>query len=299
MTRRDGEALIEGRAIPAAAYAWYAQGVFFKQQGRVAEARYCFDQARRQDPRSGAAWAALGSSYCTEDPEAAGRLFTRGLRRADEKAVLYVARGHCALSQGRLAEAVSDAEQALAHAPRWSDGSLLLAKALRQRGDEVAAQQVETALWLYLRKAPPRAVERPLVVQIDEALARGDLARAQTLAAGEVPAGELATRALALEESGLALEQARLVHAASPGDPAARIVLALLAPEELTGLDGASRLQPQPPSPLALCLFAQRLTVAVGQTTARAWLASWEALEAAAEWRTSSDPLLSTCAERL
>lgn len=192
--------------------------------------------------------------------QGANEAFARALELSPSYAPLYVERGKCALSRGQPEAAEKDARAALSLDPKDAEASLLLAKLLERsgRGAEAVAllhgyvtwRPQAAEVWQELREAAHRtgaraheglARERPLrssfspsehrrrepgeeaLSQIDRLIVRKDTesARAASLAAG-LSAGELAVRAAALGQWGLAQEQAAMVLAADPTDPDAR-----------------------------------------------------------------------------
>jgi tetratricopeptide (TPR) repeat protein len=304
---RDGEKE-RGREVPALGYAWYARGVSLRAAGRLDEARVAFDAARRADPASGAAWAALAESYCEEEPGHAEELFEQGLRRAAEAAPLHASRARCRLASGDAKGALPDARTALALDPRWPVGTELAADALEHLGEGEAALRLRAGYELFMALRSPGAPERseaaPRLAEsdlgrVDEALARRDLLEARAAALGVVSPGELAVRALLAERRVEAREQALLVAEADPRDPDARAVMTMLG--DVRGTAAAEPLDAgRWPSPLARCAVAEHLLRAVGPDASEAWLRACGGAEGErGAWLGSSDKLLAACAERL
>ncbi len=299
--RRWGATVQRERAVPQEGYGWYARAVFLEGQGHLELARQAYERARGADPRSGAAWAGLASTFCQQDPERARRLFQAGLRRSAERAPLYGARARCRLSWGKPTAALSDAQKALSLEPTWADASELTAEALEQLGRRDRAHVIRRALKLYQGGTPPPPrPRRPSISDVDRALRTGDLSRAQTLAAGQLLPGALAARALALQKPELARKQARLVSRAAPNNGSAFFVLAIISEApDLT--PGVKPLTP-PPTDLTICLFTQHLARYLGQPLAMHWLLKFTSEDSASllsQWRQASDPLLRRCAKTI
>jgi len=295
--RRNGDHVEVARSVPPRAYAWYARARYLHRLGEIDLAREAYLAVLDADPRSGAAYAGLGSTYCSSDRDLAERTFSRGLRRADERVPIHLEHGRCQLGWGEAKLAVASARQAFERDPSSPEASVLLVDALTAAGQTAEAARVARGHRLYARALPPPPPGAPSEVAIDRALVQGDFALAEALSLEVMPQSVLAARALALGRRGYAEELAALVTAASPDDATAWTVLALTrgGPVELEH-DHAG------PSPLATCLWAERLRSDVGLPSAAAYLKAASAAGTAAvprSWQEAGDALLEACSQRL
>jgi len=295
--RRRDQQIEVGRRVSGVAYAWYARARFLHRQGELVLAREAYREALDADPRSGAAYAGLGASYCETERTMASETFARGLRKADETLPIYLARGRCELLWGEPAQALVTAEQAFSLEPAAPETSALLVDALASTGRLAQAQRVERAQRMFAGLGKTTIEAEAGTAAVDSALRRGDLARAEALSLEVMPASHFAARALALGHVEYAAEQAALVFAAAPNDRTAWAVLLLTRP-------AATPPEPDgpPPDELALCLLGERVRTEAGLLAAEAYLRA--AGPASPEldlgdWRTADDPLLVHCANRL
>ena len=301
--RRQGQHVELGRRVSPTAYAWYARARYLHRLGQLELARAAYGAVLGEDPRSGSAFAGLGSSYCSSDPRKANETFSRGLRRAVETVPIYLARGRCELDWGQPELSVKSARLAFARDPSSPEASALLADALTEFGKPAEAARVRRGQKLFagLDEVAPAAPASPAAV--DLALARGDLALAETLALELMPRSTLAVRAFALGRWDFAREQASLVALAAPDDQAAWAVLALTRAEAPTPGDEAKRPpEGKAPDDLASCLWAEHLRAQAGALPAELFLdalALGDADSALQTWGLAGDPLLEACAGRL
>lgn len=229
------------------AYAWYGRGAHHEREGDFSSAARDYLAAIDHDPESGSAWAALGRVLCqTRDPEA-HKIFERGLKAAERKAPLYVARGSCRLLQAqgdkqRILAACADFSQAFRLEPHAPLHSAHYSDCMRQAGKFLEAERQERAARLFFGPSGGTSPE-PTQGDVDRALLAGDLEKAQDLALELMSPGALAARAVLLGQSRLAREQAELVLSASPGDvdaSAALLALGIDLPYSTDNLNGLS-----------------------------------------------------------
>src|SRR5690606_7700080 len=96
-----GSATEVGRKVSSLAYAWYARGVYHEGQGDWERAALAFEVAIHHDEKSGAAWASLGRVLCNSEPQRATEVFSRGLRKAQRIAPIYLEKNRCKLQHER------------------------------------------------------------------------------------------------------------------------------------------------------------------------------------------------------
>jgi hypothetical protein len=155
------------------------------------------------------------------------------------------------------------------------------ATTLLAAGDAAQARTLAVAVADAPRELAVRGPHDPIVARlaVDEALARGDRARALARATrGHVPLAELAARALLLDQRDVALAIATSVTSADPASSGAAMVK-LAIEGGGGGKGGPLRVPPalqspgdQPPELCALVL-ADRLAATAGADAARTWLA--------------------------
>src|SRR6478736_117854 len=282
--RRHGAHVERGRTVSPSAYAWYARARHFHRLGQLGLAREAYDAVLDSDPKSGAAWAGLASTYCEEDPERAEAAFEKGLARAAETLPLHLARGRCELGWGKTAPALSSARLAF------------LVEALAAVGQRDEATRVQRGQRLYARtqdQATPQSATR---TQVDRALSSGDFALAEALSLELMTRSTLSARALALGQREYAAAEAALVALAAPSDVRAWAVLSLTQGIRAEPPGGPGEL-----GELLTCLWAQELRTSVGTATAAAFLNAGgsDAASTLRAWRIEGDPLLAACAARL
>jgi tetratricopeptide (TPR) repeat protein len=308
---------IEGRYIGEDAYAAYLRAADAEAHGdRVAALQY-YEAAASSDTDSPEVWTRIGAVRCaasTEDPRAQ-RAFERALGSDPEYEPAWRELARCELARGHVAEASRASDRALLLDPDCVATSVLHAEITqRSRGDTDARHELEALVvrtagaieaWRALRELGERTRDKDLVLrataairarnptapeaanlstsarltEIDEALARGDLALARTLATrSHRLASELALRAAALGKVEIARTQAELVLGADPTDASSLIASAVAADLAKDEAGVARALVPfatssvTPPSRLAELLFAELLERRAGASAARAWL---------------------------
>jgi hypothetical protein len=296
--RRQGDRIERGRRVPPRAYAWYARARYLHRAGELELARDAYEAVLAEDPSSGAAFAGLGSTYCSDDEERAQATFSRGLRRAVESLPIYLARGRCELAWGQSSQALASARQAFARNPTSSEANALLVDALAASGAAEEAARVARGQKLYARQGESSPPVMATQAAVDLALAREDYALAESLSLELMSKSELSARAFALGKWDFAEEQAALISAAAPDDQQAWAVLALTRNDAMRGLpaDGAA------PGELISCLWTEHLRAAVGLIPSELFLIALGFGGATAtmqRWSIATDPLLSACAERL
>jgi len=294
--RRHGAHVERGRTVSPSAYAWYARARHFHRLGQLGLAREAYDAVLDSDPKSGAAWAGLASTYCEEDPERAEAAFEKGLARAAETLPLHLARGRCELGWGKTAPALSSARLAFLVDPASPEANALLVEALAAVGQRDEATRVQRGQRLYARtqdQATPQSATR---TQVDRALSSGDFALAEALSLELMTRSTLSARALALGQREYAAAEAALVALAAPSDVRAWAVLSLTQGIRAEPPGGPGEL-----GELLTCLWAQELRTSVGTAAAAAFLNAGgsDAASTLRAWRIEGDPLLAACAARL
>jgi len=294
VTRRNGDVTELGRKISPLAYAWYARGVYHEGQGETEHAAFAFQAALNHDEKSGATWAALGRVLCKSQQQSAMEVFSKGLRKAERIAPIYLERSRCQLeniltrrtkgtkrTRSKSEHPVCvDAKRALKLEPENVAMSRHMVECLSQMGELERAARYERAAALYLGQ--PMVVDpEPVLFDVDRALHQGDLSSARSYALDLIRPGELAVRAALWGKSELARDQAELVLAASPHDADALVTLIYLGdyPEEI----GVS----QELSAAGILLFTAVLRRIVSESAARTFVA-----QHAAELAESTDPLV-------
>lgn len=280
-----------GRVVPPEAYAAYAAGIEYEAAGQKVAARDSYDEARRLDPESGAAWAALGRVTCAEAPESALRTFADGLERAAERLPIWIARATCLTEHGELERALLDARMALGVAPAMPRLTELHANILERMGRTEEAAASRRALDFYLRGDSSQREVTSDVTSVDQALARGDFAAAERLSVGLLSSGELALRALTLGQTEHARALAALVLAAEPSNADAAVVLLVSGGAPRNTELAAETPAFGPLSPLGACLLEEY----VG---ARFSAARWHPEPTPETAELATDPLLASCRSR-
>lgn len=304
----DGRA-VSGRFISASAYAYYARGADAEAQGDLPDALRAYESALDEDD-SAEIWTRIGAVRCALLGRL-GDGVSEAWRRAEaldpELEPLWRERARCDLAGSQLAEALASAERALAFDPDDPGATLALASALDRlgRGPEALRSlrslalrgPIPAAAWRALhdlatrmgdvgaaeaaarhlgpKSGPPPAgacIDVPRnAADIDDALNRGEIARARHLALdAHLPLAELAVRAAALTHPTSARSLAELILAAEPRNGSARVALAAAA--DLSGdLDTLDRAiaaplpaDVSPPSPLARLVLAELLARRLG-----------------------------------
>jgi tetratricopeptide (TPR) repeat protein len=293
VTRRRGDVSEIGRRISPLAYAWYARGVYHEGQGEMERAAYAYSAAINHDEKSGASWAALGRVLCKIELPSATEVFSKGLRKAERTAPIYLERSRCQLeravnsSQGDkkprskgLHNLCVDAERALDLEPENPAVTRHLVDCFVHTGNLEKATRYERAASLYFGE-PFITETEPGIFEVDLALRQGDLRLARSLALDLVRPGELAARAALWGKNELARDQAELVLAASPHDADALVTLVYLGdfPAEL-GV-------PQELSAAGVLLFAAVLRRSVSESAARTFISEYASVLAE-----STDPLV-------
>lgn len=183
-------------------------------------------------------------------------------------------------------------------------------KRLAELGKAGRGTEVQADITLGTGAARPEGGEAAALVEVDAALAAGDLKAARKLSRrARLASAEIAVRAAANARVAAAREQAELVLGADPGDTSARVALAVAADlgKDAALLGRALEGIPErisPPSPLARLLFAEVLVRRVSAEAAGLWLGvSGGALEDQEPFRealkSGSDPLLQAVARRV
>jgi tetratricopeptide (TPR) repeat protein len=272
--RRAGNATSYGRSVPGEAYAWYVRGQYHERGGELGDAAYAYEQALKQDDRSGSAWGALLRVYCRKDEKAAWETLERGRARALEQLPLLVAASHCASEHGKKSEAIVYARAALALDPHSEIASRTIVSALRGAGDSGTADAAERAFKLFrgytLARTPELAQDhvfssvKEARARADQAILEGNIEGARRDSVGTLGDGELALRAALLGQVELAHVLAEHVLFLDPDDGEAALAWAFtLALEPASGEGLRSRGDPglkallrRPQSPLLLCAYA-------------------------------------------
>jgi tetratricopeptide (TPR) repeat protein len=292
----DGET-IEGRAIEPEAYAAYLRASVLEARGDAPGAVAEFERALDEDPESPEIVTRIARLLCAHggaSPEAAEEALAsfddalaldptyapawlglaecrerRGNRtgalEAAQLAAYYDSSSPAAtrtvarllFALGRADEAFTWLDALVTLLPKSREAEQALLDAAIERNDRARETRARRAL-----AALGTADRKARCVAFDEAIRRGDLAAARSLAVElSIRPSSLALLALDRSAPSLALEQARLVLAADPSDSDAWIA-ALAAADEL-GDDAAfsetMRLldpDPLPPSAHALEIFA-------------------------------------------
>lgn len=306
VTRVVSGEVYEGRFISPEAYASVAEGALLEAQGDFAHAERAYRRASELDPGSAELWTRLGALACRARRAGARADFARAEALDDSYAPLARERARCARAEGHAKEALALAERAFSLDPLDEDTNLLLAALHDALGDHARAEALLRGLvsrsprsragWRALGELAARRGDRITVreadarlrelesprgpataLEVDRALGAGDLVAARRAArSAGMSASGLALRAVELGHASLALEQARLVLGADPGDPDARVA-ALLASEltrdpagfieSLRGLTEARRAVGERAERLLGALLARR----IGPDAERAW----------------------------
>ena len=302
----DGQE-IDGRPVSETAYATYAYGALAEARGDLGLAERYYRAASEEDPESPEVWTRLGAVRCAQGLPSTDAVFARAADLDDEYAPLHQEIARCslakdperALSEARRAVALDPASDASTElvidalerlgrrdeARRWALARALVLptpagawERVRALSSDAAQALADDALTERLERrrkvglaAPCSALERDA---LDAALRADDLERAQSLAhACHLPAGRLATRAVALGAAGIGLRQAEQVLAADASNADAWVA-ALVARDLLHTSSTAAELEPPsaPPSPLASWLLVELIARRAGRDAARTWL---------------------------
>ncbi len=162
-----------GRYIHSFSYALYARGVHLEAQGHLREAEAAYLEAANHDPQSGSAWARIGAVRCLRgDEDAAVEAFAEGWRTDNDRTLLLLERGRCALRAEDFEAALRDGRAAVARSPRSIEASLLTIDALQGlRRDEEATR------WLDALAAFAPGARHVHAQRASHAQARGDVSR--------------------------------------------------------------------------------------------------------------------------
>lgn len=161
-----------GRYIHSFSYAWYARGVTLEAQGHLREAEAAYLEAVSHDPESGSAWARIGAVRCLRGDERADDAFEEGWRTENDRTLLLIERGRCALRTKDLEAALEDGLAAVARSPRSIEASLLIIDAL-----EGLRRDDEAARWLDALAAFTPGARQVHTRRVLQARARGDVSR--------------------------------------------------------------------------------------------------------------------------
>ncbi len=256
---------------PRSASAFAAKARCALARGHVAEAAELMRRATAEDPKDVALAAfAVRVGARAGDPAARARAIALTESHGHHEAAwdALIAWGHARRDAALVARGLEGLVRA---APTRSGEVERGALALLVGGEPALARRVAMAIADAPRVLGVSGPRDPTVARIavDEALARGDAARALALATrGHVSLAEVAARALLLGQSDAAKAVARSVLEADPSATDARMVIgalegAVLAIADVTGT---------PPSICAF-VFADRLATSAGTEAARTWLA--------------------------
>jgi len=126
----DGR-VIDGRFVPAEAYAAFLQGAVVEAQGDVAGALAAYETAARLDPAGPEAWTRVGAVRCTASAtdRHADEAFARALAADPTYARAWEAEARCSLSRGRASEAAAQARRAAELDPSADGANVLLVRA--------------------------------------------------------------------------------------------------------------------------------------------------------------------------
>lgn len=236
--RRDGAQTALGRGVSGTAYAWFLRGQWYEAANQLAEAEYSYEQGLREDPRSGAVYAALARVRCLQGNQKTEDTFSQGKSRSDELLPLLIEESVCALARGKPGLAIRAARDAVELSPSDPRASLTLFAALERSEGESAAENVARGFELWTGRPLPRSTLRapehhlpsPLEARIavDRFLRTGDLTRARSAGAGVIGSGEIALRAALLGASTLAQAQAETTLILDPSDFDARVALIIV-----------------------------------------------------------------------
>jgi len=293
----DGQ-VHEGPFIGPESYAAYARGAQFEALAQYPAAEKAYEEALEFDPNSVGIWTRLGSVRCASQRPTADQAFGQAERLEPDFAALWYERGRCSLSRDRPGEANKAALRALSLDPLHLPTTTLLVETfVRLKQSEEALRYLDAAIALHpnlqllsrWRHAIARgdaaptapaaaAVDRPGLAELDRALLDDTTDEARALALElDLPASELAARAVALGKTRVGLEQANQVQQADPADGTAWVTLLssadLLRDDALydAALNALDQ-EPTLPSSLGVVLFAELLRRRVGDEAARAWL---------------------------
>jgi tetratricopeptide (TPR) repeat protein len=288
VVRKRGDVVNIERRIDPLAYAWFARGLHHERHGQLRTAASDYRHVLQNDPKSGAAWAALGRVLCRDENEAALALFEEGLRKAERKAPVFTERGLCLLRSRSKATlfhrtALSDAKAALALEPRYERANLLLASCYHALDEPERAKTVLRAFRLFTGWSAPANEAIAPDEAVDQALLESDLKRAQSLALTHFTQGELAVRAAAWGKLALAREQATFVLKADPHDGDAWVALVVTGEAPLSRPTAGLREL----STLSVVVFGRHMRRVLGEKAAEHFLD-----EHKAQIRASRDPLV-------
>ncbi|HNS99737.1 MAG TPA: hypothetical protein PKL73_22445 [Polyangiaceae bacterium] len=309
----DGQT-VQGRFVHPEAYALVMEGQLAEQRGWLAQAERLYLAALRYQPNDASILVRLGALRCAWNQQtvpAAQKTFADALKVDRFLVSAYVERGRCALRHGMTGQAEQDARRALSLAPSDWTVTVLFADVLEKGGkSDMVAAVLDGFAFLYPSYRSWQAIDelarrhddrvhrqmaasrlgqagsRRTVAQVDDALARGDLANARQFAAElHLESGQLAVRAAALGQWEAARQQARMVLAAEPGHPDATAVF-LSAPSAWESFQQSDPViwqrllkspenNPRRLSDLAALVLADAIRRTIGMQAARSWLARW------------------------
>lgn len=327
---------IEGRFISAYAYTYYAYGADAEARGDLEGALASYEEAASEDGDSAQLWTRIGALRCQLSRSDWEDAFDEASGIDERYEPIARERAKCALLRGRLEEALDHADRAVGLDPERVATFVLRATILERLGRtklawlelvaltvrhprSVDAWRARFGLASRLRSEPERlrAAQRLQVIgaqadaeihravpelspqaRMDAALLAGDLAAARRASKeARTLAADLAARAAALGQVGLAQEQADLVLTADPTSATARIALAVAADlagdpralrTSMTRFPGPGR--GTPPSELARWLFAELLVRRLDRDAAQLWLEGSEREPGNATPKRANDP---------
>lgn len=161
-----------GRYIHSFSYAWYARGAHLEARGLLREAEAAYLEAVSHDPDSGSLWARVGAVRCLRGAAGAGRAFEAGWSTGNDRSLLLVERGRCALRSKDFEAALQDGRAAVRRSPRSIEASLLTIDAL------LGLDRSEEAMrWLDALAAFAPGALQVHTRRIEEARSRRDVAR--------------------------------------------------------------------------------------------------------------------------
>jgi tetratricopeptide (TPR) repeat protein len=258
----DGQTL-EGRSIPAEAYAAYAKAELLAARGDRKHALEHYAYAIDRDPRSPELIARYGEVSCEEAPgEGALARFERALALDPEYAPAFLGRARCLSRLGRTAEALAAAERAAALDPMSFATTREVARLLF-----VLGRPDDAWVWLEARLLlePDSRAAHALVLEAAERErdpARAERARRALRVVTDSPRANERPLALAFASPHRALELAERRLAADPEDTDAWI--AGLVAADLVGDEARFRKilgelgeTPLPVTPVVLELLAE------------------------------------------
>jgi tetratricopeptide (TPR) repeat protein len=233
---------VDGRPIPAEAYAAYLEGAAFEARGESERAVASYLVALDADPESATLHTALARALCRLDRQEAEQEFEVAVDLDPHYEPAHRERARCALHSKDPRAALRHAERAVVAAPFEYTSTEVLVDALVSLGRRAEARRV---LWGYLAIAPDAPGARTRMLELSPelegltdtpelslraALRDGDDDHAVEIALQQrLGRVELARRALMEARPDLALEQSRMVLLADPSNSDARAVALLAA----------------------------------------------------------------------